>query len=79
MYVGVIPVFPASEKQKAPIVKLIQTVLSYPNSSSVPQLEAEINHLVYDLYNLTPKEIELIEKPVKINLDWKNGLQNRNR
>jgi hypothetical protein len=61
MYVGGVPVFPATEKQKAPIIKLVQTILADPDSPSVPQLEAEINHLVYCLYNLTPDEIKLIE------------------
>jgi hypothetical protein len=31
------------------------------DSPSVPQLEAEINHLVYNLYNLSPEEIKLLE------------------
>ena len=59
------PVFPATEKQKAPIIKLVQTILADPDSPSVPQLEAEINHLVYGLYNLNPAEIVLIGKTDK--------------
>jgi hypothetical protein len=29
--------------------------------SDVPRLEAEIDKLVYALYNLAPKEIEIVE------------------
>jgi len=64
-----LPVSPATDKQKEPIIKNVRTILADPDSPSVPQLEAGINHLVYDLYNLTPKEIELIEKSVKVNSD----------
>ncbi|MEW6185279.1 MAG: hypothetical protein AB1585_06005 [Thermodesulfobacteriota bacterium] len=51
----------AAASEKAPIIKLVQTILADPDSPSVPQLETEINHLVYGLYNLTPEEIELVE------------------
>ena len=61
MYMESLPVFPATEKQKAPIIKLVQTILADPDSPSVPQLESEINHLVYALYNLTIEEIEILE------------------
>ena len=50
-----------SDIQKAPIIKLVQTILADPDSPSVPQLESEINHLVYALYPLTREEIEIIE------------------
>ncbi len=66
MYVGGVPVFPATEKQKTPIIKLVQTILADPASPSVPQLEAEINHIIFGLYNLTPEEIKLIENSNKI-------------
>ncbi len=68
MYVGGVPVFPATEKQKAPIINLVQTILADPDSPSVPQLEAEINHLVYGLYNLSPDEIKLFENSNKIDM-----------
>jgi hypothetical protein len=61
MYVGGVPVFPATEKQKTPIIKLVQTILADPDNPSVPQLEAEINALIYDLYHLAPEEIMLVE------------------
>jgi adenine-specific DNA-methyltransferase len=56
--VGGVPVFPATEKQKAPIIQLVQTILSDPDSPSVPKLEAEINRIVYSPYNLSPDEIK---------------------
>ena len=58
---GGVPVSPATEKQKSPIIKIVQTILADPDSLSIPQLEAEINHLVYDLYNLTPEERRIIK------------------
>ena len=61
MYVGTVPVFTASDTQKAPIVKCIQAILANPDSPDVPRLGAEINKLVYDLYGLTAQEIEIVE------------------
>ncbi len=69
MYVGGVPIFPATDKQEAPIIKLVQTILSDPDSPSVPQLEVEINHLVYALYNLSPEEIKMIESSLSKSLD----------
>ena len=50
MYVGTVPVFTASDTQKAPIIERVQKILANPDSPDVPRLEAEINKLVYDLY-----------------------------
>jgi hypothetical protein len=61
MYVGTVSVFTASDTQKAPIVKYIQAILANPDSPDVPRLGAEINKLVYALYDLTPAEIEIVE------------------
>jgi len=61
MYVETVPIMPANDKQKAQIFELIQIILANPDSPDVPRLEAEINKLVYALYNLSPKEIEIIE------------------
>jgi hypothetical protein len=59
--VGGVPVSPATEKQKSPIINLVQTILADPDSPSVPQLEDEINALIYDLYHIAPEEIMLVE------------------
>ena len=49
------------------MVRLIQTVLSDPNSSLLlPQLEADINYFVYDLYSLAPEEIKIVDNFNKI-------------
>jgi hypothetical protein len=58
MYVGTVPVFPAADEQKAPIVERVKAILANPD---VLHLEAEIDKLVYDLYELTPAEIEIVE------------------
>jgi len=55
------PVLTANETQKAPIIKRVQTILSDPDSADVPRFEAEINKLVYDLYDLTPEEVVIVE------------------
>lgn len=60
MYVGTVPVFHASDNQKAPVIKCVQGILADPDSADVPYLETEINTLVYDLYGLTPGEIEIV-------------------
>lgn len=61
MYVGNIPVAFASSTQKIPIIELPGKILSDPDSPDVPRLEKEIDALVYDLYNLTPDEIDIVE------------------
>jgi adenine-specific DNA-methyltransferase len=68
------PVAVASDKQKAPIIKLVNKILADPDGPDVPRLEAEIDRLVYALYlsapqrgatrqasGLTPEEIEIVE------------------
>jgi hypothetical protein len=60
-YVEQLPIFLASETQQTPIIERVQKILAYPDSSVVPQLEAEIDRLVYELYGLTEEEIALVE------------------
>ncbi|MFZ3137130.1 MAG: TaqI-like C-terminal specificity domain-containing protein [Thermodesulfovibrionales bacterium] len=60
-YMEQLPIALVSESQKISITKRVQTVLTNPDSSDVPRLEAEINKLVYVLYGLTPEEIEIVE------------------
>ena len=60
-YVEQIPTYLASPAQKAPIIKLVEKILSDPDSPDVPFLEKEIDALVYDLYGLTPEEIAIVE------------------
>jgi type I restriction-modification system DNA methylase subunit len=60
-YMDSIPIPEAVGAEKPPIIALVSKILADPDSPDVPRLEADIDHLVYDLYNLTPDEILLIE------------------
>lgn len=55
------PIPHATSDQKAPIIALVNQILTAPDSPDVPRLEADIDRLVYDLYNLTPAEIAIVE------------------
>lgn len=61
IYVEQLPIPPATDAQQAPIIELVQKILTTPDSSDVPQLEAEIDRLVYELYGLTEDEIAVVE------------------
>jgi len=61
MYVGEFPVFQVSNAQKSPIIKFSHAILADPISPSVLRLEAELNNLVYKLYDLTEEEIAIIK------------------
>jgi hypothetical protein len=61
MYVGEIPISPAADAQKAPIIERARTILADPDNPDVSRIEAESNQLIYTLYNLRNDEIELIE------------------
>jgi len=37
--------------------------IAIPYSLAIPRLEAEINNLVYKLYDLIPEEIKIVEVP----------------
>ncbi len=62
MYVGKIPIFPASKIQKAPIIERVRTILENPDRPDMPNLEAEINTLIFDCYDLTDEEIAIVEE-----------------
>jgi adenine-specific DNA-methyltransferase len=61
IYVEQLPIPPATDTQQAPIIERVQQILVAPDSPDVPQLEAEIDLLVYDLYGLTEEEIVVVE------------------
>jgi len=61
-YMEQLPIFSATDIQKAPIIERVQKILANPGSPAVPQLEAEIDRLVYELYGLTEEEIALVKK-----------------
>jgi hypothetical protein len=66
-----IPIPKVSEVQTKPVIALVDTISSIANSTdyftnsgkqaNVRQMQAKIDELVYKLYGLTPKEIELVE------------------
>jgi TaqI-like C-terminal specificity domain/Eco57I restriction-modification methylase len=59
-----LPVVPASPEQQAPIIQLVEKLITVrkqdPESNSTV-LERQLDQLVYELYNLTPDEIKIIE------------------
>ena len=61
-YMKQIPIVPASEIQKAPIVERVRIILKNPDGPDMPNLEAEINTLIFDLYDLTAEEIAIVEE-----------------
>jgi adenine-specific DNA-methyltransferase len=61
IYIEQIPIYPAFSTQKAPIIELVEKILSDPNSPDVPFLEKEIDVLVYGLYGITTDEIAIVE------------------
>ena len=66
------PIAYISDKQQKPFIKLVDQILSItkdsdyldnPNKQArVKRLEKEIDQLVYKLYDLTPKEIKIVEE-----------------
>jgi hypothetical protein len=55
------PIPESSESEQRPIIERVQKILAAPDSPDVPQLEAEIDRLVYKLYGLTEEEIAVVE------------------
>jgi adenine-specific DNA-methyltransferase len=60
-YIEQLPIPTATDAQKALIIERAQKILAAPDSPDVPQLEAEIDRLVYELYGLTEEEIAVVE------------------
>ena len=64
IYVSQIPIPPATPAQQSEIETLVEQILALKKQNpdaDVSALEAEINQLVYKLYNLTEDEIALVE------------------
>jgi len=57
------PVFPATAAQKAPLIERVQKILDEPDSPDIPLLEAEINQIIYALYELGYDDIKRIVDP----------------
>ncbi len=60
-YMEQVPIPSATDIQKGPIIKLVNTVLTAPDSPDVPRLEEEIDKMVYVLYGLTEQDIAIVE------------------
>ena len=60
-YMEQFPIPTASSSQKSPIISLVEKILDAPDSPEVPQLERQIDALVYELYDLTEDEIAIVE------------------
>lgn len=64
MYVGQLPIATPSPTHRADIESLVQKCLD-AKGKGIAKWEAEINRLVYEVYDLTPKEIAIIEESIK--------------
>jgi hypothetical protein len=60
-YVGQLPVPAATPAQQSYILSLVQQILATPDAPEVPLIEAKIDRMVYQLYDLTRDEIALVE------------------
>ena len=61
-YMRHVPVADRTPAQKAELSRLVEQILADPESDGVREIEQEIDALVYDLYDLTDAEIELIKQ-----------------
>ena len=57
-----LPIADCTEAQKAALSELVQVILDAPRNPDVPELEAEIDKLIYPLYGVTDAERALIEE-----------------
>ena len=57
-----VPIASGTEAEERVILALVQRILDDPDNPEVPDIEREIDKLVYKLYELTGAEIALIEK-----------------
>ena len=57
-----VPIADRTAAQKVALSRLVEQILSDPQSDGVREIEREIDELVYQLYGLTDAEIELIKQ-----------------
>jgi hypothetical protein len=60
-YMQQMPIVTATREKKDLILAIVQKILNAPDSPNVPKLEAEIDQMLYKLYDLTPVEIAIVE------------------
>jgi len=58
------PIAQTDESKKGEVVALVNQILSYKLNTDTSHLESQIDQLVYQLYNLTPEEIKIVEGEV---------------
>lgn len=68
-----IPISYATTAQKAPIIERVRKIIAAPNNPDVPKLEAEIDQMVYKLYDLTEDEIKIVEGKGVNKGDYRNN------
>ena len=56
-----IPIIIVQQEVQYGVIKLVDKILAAPDSHNVPDLEAEIDQMVYKLYGLTEDEIKIVE------------------
>lgn len=57
-----IPIIPLTDKISQKITDIVNQILNEPENPNLHKLEEQINQIIYDLYDLTPAEISLIEE-----------------
>ena len=63
-----LPIPDVTREQQTPIVQLVDRILAAKQAAphaDTTALEREIDHLVYQLYDLTPEEIAIVEESTK--------------
>ena len=61
-YMETVPIANRTTEQQAVLSELVEQILADPNSERVPDIEQEIDNMVYQLYGLTDTEIALIKQ-----------------
>jgi len=60
-YMHALPIVLAPDTQKAPIARLVRQILTDRDNRLVPDIQAEVDQRVYQLYGLNRAEIAIIE------------------
>ena len=61
-YMRRVPIADRTEAQRVELSALVEQILADPESDQVREIEKKIDTLVYELYELTDDQIELIKK-----------------
>ncbi|MDB9343095.1 TaqI-like C-terminal specificity domain-containing protein [Nodularia spumigena CS-586/05] len=66
-HLGMLPFYPLSQENQVPFIQIVEQILTSKKSdpqADTTTLEAEIDQLVYQLYELTAEEIQIIEDKI---------------